>query len=119
MISGFGLIDEVFFPKQLGKLVKGGDVAIKKPTKPLQSCTCERTHEHLVMDTICFPINNHLGIECRKMIFWVFYSRKNDLRCDVVWRNKRIHDCLREWLGTRSRGRIRTSLPCRALIKLL
>ena len=91
----------------------------RKPTKPLQGCVCECTHEHLAMDNIYSPENNHLGIERRKMVFRVFYSRENDLRCDVVWQHKHIHDFLQEWLGTSSRGHIQTSLPYRALIKLL
>ena len=79
------------------------------PLKNTQDCTYECTHEHLAMDSVCSPKNNHPGIERRKMVFKVFYSHKNDLRRDVVWWHEHIHDRLREWLGTSSRGRIKTS----------
>ena len=56
------------------------------------------------MDNICSPKNNHLGIERCKMVFRVFYSRENDIRHDVVWRHRRIHDCLRNSLRRDLRG---------------
>jgi len=48
------------FHEQLEKLVERGDVAIRKPTEPLQGCEC--THEHLAMDNIYPPRNNYLTL---------------------------------------------------------
>jgi len=49
------LVDIELFPEQLKKLVKEGDVAIRKPTKPLEGCTCECTYEHLAWITFVPP----------------------------------------------------------------
>ena len=40
-----GLVDNKLLPEQLRELVEGGDVAVRKATKPLQGCT----HEHFAM----------------------------------------------------------------------
>jgi len=113
------MVDRELFPEQLGKMFERGDVAIRKPTKSLQGCVCECTHEHLAIDNIYTPKNNHLGIERREMISKVFYPRENHLGRDVVWWHKLIHDRLREWLRTSFQGHIQISLPCGALIMLL
>ena len=78
------------------------DVAIKKATKPLQSCACERTHEHLAMYGFSSSRNYHLGVERHEMTFGVFYAHKNNLECYVVSWYDNVHDLLREWLGASS-----------------
>jgi len=71
-----GLINNELFSEQHKKLIEGGDVAVKKAIKALQSCACERTHEHLPMYGVYSSRNDHLGIECHKMALGVFYSRE-------------------------------------------
>jgi len=110
----WGLVNNELFSEQLREMVERGDVAIRKATKPLQSCACERTYEHLAMYGVCSSRNNHMGIERRKVTLGVFYARKNNLGCYVVSWYESIHDSLREWLEASSKA----SLHCRAFIRL-
>ena len=90
-----GLVNNELFFEQLRKLVKGGDVAIRKATKQMQSCARERTHEHLAMYGVYSSRNDHLSIEHRKMALGVFYSRENNLGRYVFSRYESIHNRLR------------------------
>jgi len=113
------LVDNELFPEQLRKLIKRGDVAVRKATKPLQGCTRERTHKIFATDGVYFSRNNHMGVERRKMAFGVLHTCENNLRCYVVRWYGSIDDRLREWLGMGSWLCIRSLLCCRVLIELL
>jgi len=97
-----GLVNNELFLEQLGKLVEGGDMAIRKVIKPLQRYACERTHEHLAMYGVCPSQDDHLGIERCKMALEVFYSRKYNLGRYVVSWYDNIHNRLGKWFGASS-----------------
>jgi len=92
-----GLVNDELFPKQLEKLVEGGDVAIGKANKTLQRRSCERSQEYLAMYGVCSSRYDHLGIERCQTTLEVFFTCESNLwRYVISWYDS-FHDRWKKW----------------------
>ena len=88
------LVDNELLLEQVQKLVKRGDVSIRKANEPVQCCVWERPHEQLAVHSVRPSWDHHLGVEGRDVGLRVLNTTEGDFWNHETRRYYRIHDCL-------------------------